>query len=549
MSLSEAYACLQAGDLAGAEAMLTALLANDARNTDALHMRAVVRHQSGDLTGALADMDVILEFPPDHADARFNRANILFQMERHEDALVDFERATALAPRDAAIWISRAACERALGRDAAVVESYAAALGIDPRNAGALSDRAASLGRLGRYEEALRELDFARQLDPLNPAILGNRAKVLMDVERYGAAAVSFELALRHGASSGAIWNNYGHALSALGRDEEAFAAFDHAATAPVRDFDAGHPLYNKGLIHLARGDYAEGFALYARRIELGVVTRPQVAAGVREWDGAPLAGALRIWCEQGVGDQILFTRLLPLVLRRAPNIVLDCDPRLAPLLQRVHPTISVVAPNAPFDGAAAQIGMGDLPRVLGVTPADVAALEALLRADETKVAAVRARYEALAQGRPIIGIAWASPRAKQARLKGAGLDHWSALLTQPHWFISLQYGANDAPPSIHIDPSIDQMRSLDDFGAQVAACDAIVSVSNTTVHVAGALGKPVLVLAPPARGLHWYWGLKGEMTPWYPSVRVVRRAVGASWESQVAEAAALLGNMLAHAD
>ena len=49
MSLSQAYAKLQAGDAAGAEAMLNALLASDARNTDALHMRAVARHQRGEI--------------------------------------------------------------------------------------------------------------------------------------------------------------------------------------------------------------------------------------------------------------------------------------------------------------------------------------------------------------------------------------------------------------------------------------------------------------------------------------------------------------------
>ena len=548
MSLSQAYAKLQAGDAAGAEAMLNALLASDARNTDALHMRAVARHQRGDLNGALADLDTILEFPPDHADTRLNRGNILSQLKRFEDALRDYERASALAPDDIEVWRNRAAAERALGREEQAIESYTAILRVDSRHAGALSDRAASLGRLGRHEEALADLDRAVVLAPDNADAHGNRGKALLELERYDEAAAAFEWALYNAPKSGGHWNNYAVALGALGRDAEAFTAFDRAAAAPVRDFDGGHPLYNKGLMHLARGNYAEGFALYARRVELGVVAMPPGARAVRAWDGAGLDGMLRIWSEQGVGDQLLFSRLLPLALQRAPNIVVDCDPRLAPVLRRAHPEVEVVAPNASFDRAAAQIAMGDLPLALGVSPADVAALPPRLRADAAKTAAFRARYETLAQGKPIIGVAWASPRARHARLKGAGLEHWGALLTQPYFFVSLQYDRGDAPASVYVDEAVDQMRSMEDFAAQVAALDAIVSVSNTTVHVAGALGKPVFVLAPPARGLHWYWGLKGDRTPWYPSVRVVRRDVRTPWSVQVAEAAALLGDMLAHA-
>lgn len=552
MSLPQAYARVQAGDPAGAEALLDAMIADYPRHIEALHMRAVLRHQRGDSAAALADFDVILEYPPDHADTRLNRGAIFFQLGRYEDALKDFERASVLAPEDAEIWRNRAAAERAVGRDDLAIASYDVALRLNPRDGGALSDRAASLGRLGRYDEALADLDRAISLAPDNAPAHGNRGKVLMEIERYAEAAPSFERALQDVSVSGALWNNYAVTLSALGRDRKAFAAFDRAAAAPLRDFESGHPLYNKGLMHLARGNYAEGFDLYARRVELGVVARPSGAAGIPEWDGAPTRGAVRIWSEQGVGDQILFTRLLPLVLERAPNAVIDCDPRLAQLFKRAHPQITIVAPSDPFESAQAQIAMGDLPRVLGVTPARVAELPAVLRADDAKVATIRARYEKLAQGRPIVGVAWASPRAKQAHAKGAGLDHWGALLREPYFFVSLQYDPGDnttkANAPIHVDDTIDQMRSIDDFAAQIAALDAVVSISNTTVHVAGALGKPVFVLAPVARGLHWYWGLKGAATPWYPSVRLVRRAIGAPWDKQVAQAAALLGDMLAHA-
>ena len=98
---------------------------------------------------------------------------------------------------------------------------------------------------------------------------------------------------------------------------------------------------------------------------------------------------------------------------------------------------------------------------------------------------------------------------------------------------------------AIHHDVSIDQLADFDAFAAQVAALDAVVSVSNTTVHMAGALGVPCIVMPPPTGGLHWYWGLEGERTPWYDSVRLIRRTRSESWEAQIERAAARLARYL----
>jgi hypothetical protein len=157
----------------------------------------------------------------------------------------------------------------------------------------------------------------------------------------------------------------------------------------------------------------------------------------------------------------------------------------------------------------------------------------------------LRARYEERAQGRPIVGIAWRS-KAPDGALRAPPLAHWGDLLREDYFFVSLQYGDVRAdlertPAPVFVDDEIDQMRDMDGFFAQVAATDHIVSILNTTLHVAGALAKPALALAPPGRGLHWYWGFEGEACAWHPSVRLVRRALGASWDEQIADAARIL--------
>lgn len=51
--------------------------------------------------------------------------------------------------------------------------------------------------------------------------------------------------------------------------------------------------------------------------------------------------------------------------------------------------------------------------------------------------------------------------------------------------------------------------------------------MSNTTAHLAGALGVPTIVLLPEAFPVFWHWGHAGDECTWYGAVRLLRHAAG----------------------
>ena len=61
---------------------------------------------------------------------------------------------------------------------------------------------------------------------------------------------------------------------------------------------------------------------------------------------------------------------------------------------------------------------------------------------------------------------------------------------------------------------------------------DQVVSIDNSTVHLAGALGKPVWTLLPHAPD--WRWLLAREDTPWYPSMRLFRQQTAGDWKGVI---------------
>jgi hypothetical protein len=286
------------------------------------------------------------------------------------------------------------------------------------------------------------------------------------------------------------------------------------------------------------------------------------LAAGLPEWEWrlkntkpASLTAAAPAWCgedlekrtllvlaEQGIGDQINFGALIEDVLRRGVRCLVQLDPRLAPLLRRSFPAVEIVGPDA---------SAADLPPIDYHVP--VASLwrwlrpsfdlfprhAGYLRADEAARDVLRQRYRAHYGELPLIGISWRGGSFQTMLMRSIALDRWLPILRLREFgFVSLQYGDCAAEiaalrdghgATLLHDASVDPLRSMDDLAAQVAAMDLVISIDNSTVHMAGALGVPVWVLLPYAP--NWRWLLDREDSPWYPSARLIRQPRADAWD------------------
>jgi ADP-heptose:LPS heptosyltransferase len=74
----------------------------------------------------------------------------------------------------------------------------------------------------------------------------------------------------------------------------------------------------------------------------------------------------------------------------------------------------------------------------------------------------------------------------------------------------------------------------IDGLAALISACDAVVTVSNTTAHIAGALGKKTWVMPPYGYARIWYWVDHGGGNPWYPSASVRQQRPDRDWADLV---------------
>lgn len=485
--------------------------------------QAVARHQAGDLAGATAGYQAVLAIDPNQPDALHLLGVVKDEQGDHDEAIAFIRRAIAASP------------------DA---PDFHGNLGT-------------ALNAAGQPEAAMLEYRRAMVLDPDNaewPYNLGNLLRMAGDPQ---AAADQFRRALRLRPDHLMAGNNLAMLLwEDLDDVEAAEAEFRHLINrAP--DWPLGR--MNHGLFCLSRGRYAEGWREYEWRWRYGDYKEKDWGLGLPRWTGQPLGGAgLLLWGEQGPGDQILHGTMLADMSRRAEaKITVAVEARLVALFERSLAGIgvAVVRRGAVVEGAVAQCPFGSLGAFVRRDGADFADGAPYLRADMARTARLRERYRALARpGQKIVGLSWRSGNPSIGREKSLPLSILApALQSLDVQWVSLQYGdtAEDrhllaaAGVALHHDPEIDGMRDMDGFAAQVAAVDAVVSVSNTTAHMAGALGRPCLLLLPAGRGRLWYWPATGATTPWYGSLRILRQPAPGDWQGAAAHLQAALPALL----
>ncbi|MFC2970524.1 tetratricopeptide repeat protein [Acidimangrovimonas pyrenivorans] len=443
-------------------------------------------------------------------------AELCLDTEDYAGAGKAFEAAYAADPGGAEYRIGHVKA-RLFRHDFAGVETESAEMLVqDPALEELIGLRMAALRNLGRRDEALALLDAPFATPLYYKRALSTAANIHIDRGEMRAADLAFRNAL-HLTDEERIWTAKAY-----------------------------------GTFRFSLGDFAGGLPYYAER------QPPALRGRIPYENSAPeaLAARQRLFLvgEQGIGDQLALMALLPLApVAAGAQVRFVGDGRMPAALAGNTLGLAALA-QEDFDPAAAGVApqeliyVGDLARYL---PERTAPLGGFLRADADRVAELRARYAEMAQGRPVVGLAWRSGDSLTGHHRSVALTDLVATLPEGALAVNLQYGdcgaeiaeAARARPDVGVfaDDTVDQMADLAGFFAQIMALERIVSIDNTTAHAAGALGHPdTHVLVPAGAECMWYWGREGTPDPWYGNLKLHRQDAPQDWAPVLAGLRAL---------
>ena len=533
--LEQALTAHRAGQFDEAERLYRAVLALNPADHNALTNLGTVALQRGRLAEGVSFIEASLKIKPDQANAINNRGNALMSLGRLDEALEAFERAIALDANNAEAHSNRAVVLASLERQGEAVGSYQRALEIRPDFLDAMNGLGVALQDLGRAAEALPLYDRALELNPSSWQFHYNRGNALRAMNRPQEALEAYDLGLTMAAPNAAVLANRAVALLGLGRYDEAMAGCE-AAIAIDQDYVDAQ--WNKALLLLMKGDYLAGWRQYEWRWRQAQYKGGEVQEGVRWLGQPPIAEGTRIlmFYEQGLGDTIQMLRYATVAAERGAIVGVVTPPAL----KELSGTVTGVAESLIGGEPVAYhfwTPMMSLPMAFGTTLETVPNAVPYIHTPE---AAKTTWAKWLGpRTRPRVGLAWSgSATHGNDANRSIALARLKPLLDANAEFISLQVEYREGDRAIleadgRIQDLSGELKSLTDTAAVIEALDLVVTVDTSVAHLAGALGKPLLVLlafVPDFR-----WGVTGERTPWYPTAKLLRQPAAGDWDPVVA--------------
>ena len=343
-------------------------------------------------------------------------------------------------------------------------------------------------------------------------------------------------------------------ALRSLGHLDQAITAYEHALRWNP-EYVQAH--WNLATTLLLTGAYQRGWQHYSVRFSPLVGVSPLVVPSIPMADGVILekGGRLLLIAEQGLGDTLQFVRYALLLQDMGVEVSVLAQPQLHGVLAASG--VPLVPPGfdvSDLDAVGAWLPLISLPALLGVSPQDPKVTLPYLQrpsslADDLQIAFAATR-------RPRVALHWqGNPSVEISNFQGRSLplEAFAPLASvEDVEFLSVQkgYGSEqlDACSFRHrfasCQPLVDQLWDFRDIAAVISRCDLLITSDTAVAHLAGAMGHPVWCLLK--RIPDWRWGLEGETSFWYPSMRLFRQQQAGDWKEVMGRVALALSQFVA---
>lgn len=502
----------------------------DESNAQAYHLLAITLDKLGHLHKALVTYERAFALDPDDADLLLNLGLTAWNLNLLDGAERMFRLFIEKRPEHPAGYNNLGSIQRDKGDLTSAIETLRNAIFRMPNSAMLWNSLGTALAEEGRAEEGLVFYQEALRLDP----------------------------------KFARVWHNLGYSYTHLGRLEEALHAYDCALGIASNAHERIESRHSRSVCLIGMGRLEEGFKEYEVRHD------PEFRSWVLHYTKAPLwrseslsGKRILIVGEQGLGDELMFSNILPDIARAVGEdgkLQIAVDPRLIPIFRRSFPKAEVGSyDDRKLEGRPVRIfhwareysdpdyyaPIGTPLQILRKNVSDFPR-EAFLKADPEKSATFRSRLQELGPG-PYVGVCWRSMvlGAKRGKYYSA-IDRWGPVLKMPGvTFVNLQYGdvtaelarAREMGATIHNFEDLDLRNDLDGAAALTNACDLVISAPTAAAAMAGALGRETWFIMS-GRG----WPQLGtDHYPWYRSTRVYTCEKFADWDALMPRVAAAL--------
>ena len=250
-------------------------------------------------------------------------------------------------------------------------------------------------------------------------------------------------------------------------------------------------------------------------------------------WNGKTYkTKTLFVFCDQGVGDIIMFSRYISYLESKFASIKVMVPENILSVLKRSYKSkkIKFYPMKNRFPRYDYSVILSALPYYLKMPLDSIPYSEGYLRADKK----IAEEYSKLMNSDKLkVGVVWEAGGTGWRELLNRTLN---VSLFEPLFNIKgVQFYSFQVKPSMdnYKDYNlVDLGKTFDDFDKTAGALknlDLLVTVDTSVAHLAGALGVKTFMLLPYVTD--WRWFDNDKKTEWYDSVEIFKQKNPKSWD------------------
>ena len=536
--------------------------------------------EQGELQAAIDHYKQALAIDPRSLAVLNNLGNALKEQGKLQEAIEYYEQALAIDPKSLPVLNDLGLALKERGKLQVAIDYYKQALAIDPKSLPVLKNLSNALKEQGKLQEAIEYYEQALAIDPKSLPVLNDLGLALKENGELQASIDYYKQALAINPKSLPLLNNLGITLAKQG---ELQAAIDYYKQALAIDPNYIPTLHNLGFALLRQGELEEAIVLYQKVIflkedycdahynlsfslllsgdyengwreyewRLHKQSRLHAHPRLKRWDGCNnLSGnKLLIISEQGLGDTLQFMRYILCLIKRGMSVAFYAQTKLHGLIQASGITKEIYSPEEVYRLTTGEwLPLLSLPKYLNVRPDNSLVSESYIKVPKENILFWKQKLSS--DKSPIIGICWqgSPPIGPISRVRSFPLQTFAPIIeTIDASFLSLQkgFGSEQLTGCRFLDRFVDCQEEINqtwDFVENAAImmnCDLIITTDTCMAHLAGGLGQPTWLLLHKVP--EWRWGMEGDTTFWYPSMRLFRQREHGNWSEVMDRVASAL--------
>ena len=551
-------------------------------NFESLHALGVINGHQGNHTKASEYFFDAHKLKPNDLTLNINLANSLLELGDNKNSIFFLDNAIKLNPKLSSIWYSKGVALKNLNHYEIAKNCFKQSLVLDKFNEKAYFNLGSIYRSTKQYDVGIKLLEEALNLfqspqilevfftnlsnlhldkmenqfgkdysivkeysnkalsiNSKNYIALNNLAMSNMFEKKYDLAAFQLAKVVEINQNFAPAFRNLGTLNNHLGNFKMAEKNLKSAITIEPSDVSKNF-LLSEVLLH--QNKFSEAWKYYEYRWEdtggQTLKVKPKFTKPM--WN--PSLGFninLVIWAEQGLGDMLLFSSIIPELVKKFKKIYLLIDKRLCRLLGESIPGLHVIDFSKPIDENFFdyQIPLCSLALFFRNSEEDFLVPKPLLK--------IKNQISINKEKNLRCGISWQSKGGLKSDKKNISIEALHPILKINNIeFFDIQY-TPDSQENIDYklknNINFEKPSGLDTFNdiyglAQfIDSCDFIVSTSNTNAHLSASLGKPTYLLLPKEYGRLFYWDNdKNNKNLWYPSIVKFNQIKQGDWSEPI---------------